>query len=80
MGGGGGFLGLGGAPSTPYIPPAPKPETPQQTKSLSAGATAAAQAQREKQKRNRGLSASILTNRAGAGGLSSTDQGKATLG
>lgn len=52
----------------------------QATKSLSAGATAAAQAQKDKAKKNRGLTASILTRRMGAGGLSSTVGGQSTLG
>lgn len=68
---------FGGAPSVPD--PEPIPEK-QATKSLSAGATAASQAQKEKARKNRGLSASIMTNRTGSGGLVSTQTGKTTLG
>jgi len=68
---------MGGSPSAPVVEPIPEKQA---TKSLSAGASAAAQAQREKQKRNRGLTASIMTQRAGSGGLAGTVSGKATLG
>ena len=68
---------FGGSPSVPD--PEPIPEK-QATKSVSAGAAAAAQAQKEKARKNRGLSASIMTNRTGSGGLSSTQTGKTTLG
>jgi len=72
----GGIFG-GGSVSTPEV--VQKPET-QATKSLSAGASAAAQAQKDRQRRNRGLSASIMTNRAGSGGLTSSTTGNTTLG
>lgn len=67
----------GGGYSAPAVEPIPEKQA---TKSLSAGATAAAQAQRERQRRNRGLSASIMTNRIGAGGLAGTATGRTTLG
>lgn len=72
------MMGFGGnAPEMPAAEPLPEKQA---AKSLSAGATAAAQAQRDRRRRNRGLTASILTNRAGAGGLTGTVTGNATLG
>lgn len=68
---------MGGSPSAPRVEPIPEKQA---TKSLSAGASAAAQAQREKQKRNRGLTASIMTQRTGSGGLAGIMSGKTTLG
>ena len=68
----------GGGYSAPAVEPVPEKQA---TKSLSAGATAAAEAQREKQRKNRGLTASILTSRAGGtGALASTSTGNSTLG
>lgn len=71
------MMGFGGGYDAPAVEPLPEKQA---TKSLSAGATAAAQAQREKRRAYRGLTASILTRRAGADGLSGTVTGNATLG
>ena len=68
---------MSGGYSAPEVDPIPEKQA---TKSLSAGATAAAQAQKEKQRKNRGLTASIMTNRTGAGGLAGTAYGNITLG
>ena len=67
-------MGFGGGYDAPEVEPIPEKQA---TKSLSAGA---AQAQRDRQRRNRGLTASIMTNRSGSGGLASTNTGKTTLG
>lgn len=71
------IMGFGGGYDAPEVEPIPEKQA---TKSLSAGATAAAQAQRDRQRRNRGLTASIMTNRSGSGGLAGTSTGKTTLG
>lgn len=70
-------MGMGGGYSAPAVEPIPEKQA---TKSLSAGVTAAAQAQKDRQRKNRGLTASIMTNRAGAGGLTGTAYGNTTLG
>ncbi len=72
------MMGFGdGGYEVPAAEPLPEKQA---TKSLSAGATAAAQAQRDRRRKNRGLTASILTKRAGAGGLTGQVTGNATLG
>lgn len=68
---------FGGGASMPEVEEVPEKQA---TKSLSAGATAAAQAQKDRARKNRGLTASIMTNRTGSGGLTGTASGNTTLG
>ena len=68
---------MGGGYSAPAVEPVPEKQA---TKSLSAGATAAAQAQKDKARKHRGLTASIMTNRTGSGGLTGSATGTTTLG
>lgn len=69
---------FGGGASAPKLES--KPET-QATKKQAEGAGAAVDAQKERARRNRGLSASILTDRVGSGGLTAqSNGGKTTLG
>lgn len=72
----GGLFG-GGGYKAPTVEMKPESQAP---KKQAEGAGAAAQAQRERARRNRGLTASIMTNRAGSGGLESNVSGNATLG